>query len=250
MTVAEAAAALGWVREGVRKAILRGDLIACCPLALLRRYGKQKRATVMVLRSSVERLKQNRELLAARDRGEILRVAYAQLEERSRYLTNGCREWTGRRTNSGYGHVFAAGQALMVHRVSYEFHHGPIPAGYHVHHRCRNRSCWNPDHLQAVPPALHQELDACVGARNRYATHCVHGHAFTPENTYEYQHGKYRRRACQTCKLRLARIQNQHRSQRKTHCPKGHEYTEANTLWVRARGDSKSRRCLICRPPR
>ena len=59
-----------------------------------------------------------------------------------------CWDWRGTKTNRGYGMTCEAGRKLMVHRVSWEIHHGPIPAGMVVMHTCDNPPCSNPRHLR------------------------------------------------------------------------------------------------------
>lgn len=59
---------------------------------------------------------------------------------------NGCWEWTGAVSTSGYGRVGAG----YVHRLAHDLYIGPIPDGHQIDHLCRNRTCFNPDHLEAV----------------------------------------------------------------------------------------------------
>lgn len=64
--------------------------------------------------------------------------------------TEGCWNWTGAKTTSGYGHIFTHGKAgtSPAHRVSYEMHVGVIPAGMEVDHMCHNTVCVRPSHLR------------------------------------------------------------------------------------------------------
>jgi hypothetical protein len=58
-----------------------------------------------------------------------------------------CLLWTGHTTGNGYGGIKHRGRTLRAHRVSYELHTGPIPAGMEVLHRCDVPACVNPEHL-------------------------------------------------------------------------------------------------------
>jgi hypothetical protein len=60
---------------------------------------------------------------------------------------DGCWEWTGCRFPNGYGQLRVAGKSVGAHRLSWEMHHGPIPSGAQVLHRCDNKPCIRPDHL-------------------------------------------------------------------------------------------------------
>ena len=62
-----------------------------------------------------------------------------------------CWVWQGSRTWNGYGQgSFPGCQSRLAHRYHYEREYGPIPAGMHLDHLCRNRGCVNPAHLEVV----------------------------------------------------------------------------------------------------
>lgn len=61
-----------------------------------------------------------------------------------------CIIFTGAIRSDGYGEIKVDGKVLRAHRAAYELKNGPIPEGLSIHHTCANRTCINPDHLQAV----------------------------------------------------------------------------------------------------
>ena len=71
--------------------------------------------------------------------------------------TDGCWNWTGGVSASGYGRLRVDGHMRPAHRLAYEVAVGPIPDGAEVDHRCHNTLCVRPDHLQAVTPRENQE---------------------------------------------------------------------------------------------
>jgi len=60
-----------------------------------------------------------------------------------------CWLWTGGKNTYGYGilRTESRGRARGAHRYSWELHHGAIPDGMQVLHKCDVRNCVNPAHL-------------------------------------------------------------------------------------------------------
>jgi len=112
----------------------------------------------------------------------------------------GCWLWT--RTvvgQKGYGRFVWQGRGTLAHRVSYELHVGPVPDGLELDHLCREKSCVNPEHLEAVTHAENVRRGAVALARPQRET-CAHGHAMTPDNCMPRKartaRPSYRCRAC------------------------------------------------------
>jgi hypothetical protein len=110
---------------------------------------------------------------------------------RRRVTESGCWEYTGSVNPHGYGRITFEGKHVLTHRASYELFVGPIAEGLQIDHLCRNRACFNPEHLE---PVTHREN---VRRGQRHAvTHCPKGHEYAGDNLY-LQQGK---RSCKTCR--------------------------------------------------
>lgn len=58
-----------------------------------------------------------------------------------------CWTWTGARRGN-YGSFRYNGKMETAHRIAHILYNGEIPAGLIVRHKCRNRLCVHPDHLE------------------------------------------------------------------------------------------------------
>lgn len=146
------------------------------------------------------------------------------LEERfwSRVLKGEkCWEWQGYCCNqTGYGRIYGKGRKWNAHRLSWVVHNGDVPDGSVIRHKCDNRKCVNPEHLdigtqadnvrdmwergRAVPPprwndgtaepleVRKQKNRERMGLRK---THCQRGHLLP-----EYIPGKKRRCMEEECR--------------------------------------------------
>lgn len=104
-----------------------------------------------------------------------------------------CWEWQGCKSN-GYGQFKKDGRRgakkSSPHQFSHEYFIGPIPDAFEVDHRCRNRGCGSPFHLEAIT------LQENRKRRGEAQTECKNGHEFTEENTHIGKQGERRCREC------------------------------------------------------
>lgn len=124
-----------------------------------------------------------------------------ELEERFWMKTDwrgeGCWLWRAGFTTEGYGKFSVASSSALAHRVAYELEVGEIPPGLVLDHRCRNRSCINPAHLEPVTPRENTLRGEGVSALNARKPHChKHGVEFTRRT--RRTGGEYRE--CLPCK--------------------------------------------------
>ena len=105
-----------------------------------------------------------------------------------------CWGWTAT-TADGYGYIRDGSASRRAHRVSYELHHGPIPAGMTVDHNyaagCRSRACTNPAHLRLLT-ASENSREAAMRREYHPGDTCKRGHR-------DWAIAKAGHRYCRTC---------------------------------------------------
>lgn len=122
--------------------------------------------------------------------------------------THSCWNWMGCRNALGYGFFYTNKHTVSAHRFSYELLKDKIPKNMIIDHLCRNRSCVNPEHMEVVTQRENVLRGLTIPAINSKKTQCVHGHSYTPQNTfYRKVSGK---RECRTCQqLRCKKYKQQ-----------------------------------------
>lgn len=106
-----------------------------------------------------------------------------------------CWTWRG-----GIGGSYGSYAKIPAHRLAYQLAYGPIPEGLEIHHKCKNKMCVNPAHLEALTPKEHAHVEPrnpLGGAVNPPKTHCLRGHPYDEENTMWHKQGY---RVCRACR--------------------------------------------------
>lgn len=82
---------------------------------------------------------------------------YGKRPKRPAYVVDdatGCWLWQGAINNRGYGLAWDGEKMTTAHRMMYRRHRGEVSQGFQLDHKCRNRKCCNPEHLEAVAPSV------------------------------------------------------------------------------------------------
>jgi hypothetical protein len=92
------------------------------------------------------------------------RAIYLKIMERVHVedVEDGCWNWLGPTSGDGrgggYGRMSLDGQTVSVHKVMFTHFFGFVPGKKQVDHKCNNRRCCNPEHLQMVTHLQNQRL--------------------------------------------------------------------------------------------
>ncbi|MNF39597.1 hypothetical protein D3C84_205730 [compost metagenome] len=102
-------------------------------------------------------------------RGEIIARIYERVEVRDLGFVlddkpSPCHIWTGPDSGDGrgggYGRMSLNSQTVAVHLVVYTHYFGYIPGKKQVDHKCNQRLCCNPAHLELMSHLRNQRLRA------------------------------------------------------------------------------------------
>jgi len=110
-----------------------------------------------------------------------------------------CWIWQGKQNRNGYGVVRVGQKYFMVHRLLYQQHVSFDIEEKVLDHKCRNRLCCNPWHLEPVSVRENTLRGEGPTAQNARKTHCPRNHEYSPENTKIRKCG---RRQCLACTSR------------------------------------------------
>jgi hypothetical protein len=89
---------------------------------------------------------------------ESLKQIFKQNSGEVKWEDGICLEWLGSCDGNSYGLFTWKGKQFHTHVVAYELYHGEIPKGYIVHHKCLNRTCVKPEHLELLSRSEHSKF--------------------------------------------------------------------------------------------
>ncbi len=113
-------------------------------------------------------------------------------------VLTGCWEWLGSKNDKGYGGFLYLGKVCRAHRVSLVLTGAALLPGLEAHHKCRNRACVNPAHIEQVTHTENVLDSGSPGGLNAKKTHCPRGHPYSGSNVLRFPSDNGRR--CKECR--------------------------------------------------
>ncbi len=99
--------------------------------------------------------------MSASRRQEIEARIHANIRVSDLGYSTPCWIWTmadsGSGRGGGYPRIKLNGRTCAAHKVSFVNAHGYVPGNKQIDHKCRNRMCVNPDHLEMVSHTENQK---------------------------------------------------------------------------------------------
>jgi hypothetical protein len=138
----------------------------------------------------------------------------------------GCWRWKYKPNKGGYGRLRVCSKrtntSFAAHRLAYLKWVGPIADGLVVDHKCRNRSCINPEHLEVVTHKENIRRSNLTRQRARHEGWKTHNDS----------------------RLRMSGTGHRKEGEgaKRTHCRRGHPFVGANVM-PRANGNRRCRKC-------
>lgn len=114
----------------------------------------------------------------------------------------GCWNWARVMEKKGYGKY----KKEYAHRFMYKTIKGEIPEGLVIDHRCRNKRCVNPDHLEPVRQRENVMRGESITALNVQKETCSRGHWLGGDNIRIVVKPDAVRRQCKACDREYHRI--------------------------------------------
>lgn len=117
-----------------------------------------------------------------RARREIVRLREILERAMERGIEKGsrCWIWKGPQSRTGYGKVMIT---ISAHRLAYLLKYDSIEPGLVLDHLCRNRTCVNPAHMEAVTAKTNVRRGHGLASINAAKKACPQGHPYNEENT-------------------------------------------------------------------
>jgi hypothetical protein len=156
--------------------------------------------------------------------------------------TGGCWNWSSAKNGKGYSILTVHRQTVLAHRLSLLIFKGPFDPACDVDHLCRNPSCVNPEHLEAVSHLENVRRGESFG---RLLPVCRNGHEYPIDAPIRFDSRGRTYRQCRSCDRDRQATRTRHSSRgasRRGTCPNGHEYTTDNTS-ISTKGQRRCRRC-------